>query len=109
MSSTNSTGEISSINRALDKALLLESEIAGLKNPEDRVTEAVKHIFEQPHHILGGKAKFLFEDKPPNAFNDLVALKPSGESDFLSDFLRRHWRAEVTLSSKSPSLDIDQS
>lgn len=50
----------------------------------------MKHFFERPHHILGGKAKTYLEDR-----NDLVALKVPEEVDYLSNFLRRHWVSEV--------------
>lgn len=76
-----------------DEALLLQSQIAGLKQPNSRVFEAIKHFFERPHHILGGKAKSLFDDN-----GDMVTLKPSQETDMLSNFLREHWRDEVTCS-----------
>lgn len=83
-----------------DEALLLQNQIAGLKQPNSRVFEAVRHFFERPHHILGGKAKNLFHD---DSSNDMVALKPSQETDLLSNFLREHWRDEVTSSPPSAS------
>jgi ABC-type taurine transport system ATPase subunit len=83
------------IRNYLDEALLLQSKVASLKQPESRVIEAVRHFFNRPQHILGGKAKALFDKKATNNFNDLVAIKPSGENDMLSSFLRRHWRHKV--------------
>lgn len=79
----------------LDEALLLQGQVAGLRRPEDRVIEAVKHFFERPQHILGGRAKTLFDETSTNGFSDLVALKSSCETDMLSNFLRRHWHDEV--------------
>lgn len=89
---------------SLDEALLLQREIASLKHPEDRVTEAVKHYFEVPYHVLGGKAKTLFQREHTNDFSDLVALKSAGETDLLSNFLRRHWRGKV----RSRTIELGQ-
>lgn len=83
----------------LDEALLLQAEIADLKKPKDRVIEAVKHFFEMPQHIFGGKAKTLFEKEATNGHDDLVALKAPLETDVLSNFLRSHWYGEVKSTS----------
>ena len=43
--------------------------------------------------MLGGEAKRFLDDE-----NDLVALKPALELDYLSQFLRRHWLVKVSAS-----------
>ncbi|OTA67809.1 hypothetical protein K449DRAFT_364252 [Hypoxylon sp. EC38] len=75
------------------EALLLQSQIAQMRHPENRVLAAVRHFFQQPHPILGGKAKTFLDD-----FKDLIALKTPTETDLLSSFLRRHWASEKELS-----------
>ena len=80
-------------NQQLDEALLLQSQIAQLKHPDNRVLEAVTHFFQRPHPILGGKAKEFLNNK-----NDLIAIKSPGEVDFLSRWLRQHWVYDVGLS-----------
>ncbi|ORY70317.1 uncharacterized protein BCR38DRAFT_362064 [Pseudomassariella vexata] len=75
------------------EAILLQSQIAQLKHPEKRVLSAVKHFFEKPHPILGGKAKKFLNDR-----QDLVSLKTPVEADYLSSFLRRHWVSEKEVS-----------
>ncbi|KAL0932279.1 uncharacterized protein CTRU02_213232 [Colletotrichum truncatum] len=70
------------------ETLLLQSEIAKLKRPKKRVFEAFEAWFTKPPK-LGGKAKKIL-DNP----NDLVALNPAQEADYLSEYLRRHWRVK---------------
>ncbi|KAF6827860.1 hypothetical protein CPLU01_08879 [Colletotrichum plurivorum] len=70
------------------ETLLLQSEIAKLKRPSKRVLNAFEAWFIKPPK-LGGRAKRLL--KSPQ---DLVALNPSQETDYLSEFLRRHWPVE---------------
>lgn len=70
--------------------LLLQSQIAQLKPPGDRPLAAVRHFFEKPHHILGGKAKAFLNDQ-----DDLVTMKNPNDIDYLSRFLQRHWVTEV--------------
>ncbi|KAI1633641.1 hypothetical protein F4809DRAFT_644215 [Biscogniauxia mediterranea] len=65
------------------ETLLLQSQIAQLKHPENRVLAAVKYFFERPHHKLGGKAK-TFLNHP----SDLAALKKEIARDGLSYFAR---------------------
>ena len=77
---------------ALYEALLLQSQIAQLRHLENRVLAAVKHHFERPHHDLGGKMK-TFLSNP----QDLVTLNAPTEADYLSNFLRRHWRSQVSV------------
>ncbi|KAH9908518.1 hypothetical protein F4778DRAFT_350218 [Xylariomycetidae sp. FL2044] len=71
------------------ETLLLQSQVAQLHHPENRVLAAVKHFFERPHHILGGKAKNFL-----NSPIDLVVLKAPAEVDYLSNVLRRYWASE---------------
>lgn len=52
---------------------------------------ALRHFFSQPTSLLLGKAKTFLENK-----DDLVALKPSGEGDHLSNFLRQHLVEQVS-------------
>ncbi|KAK1850353.1 hypothetical protein CCHR01_06978 [Colletotrichum chrysophilum] len=79
--------------REYHEMLLLQSQIAQLKPPEDRPLAAVRHIFEKPHHILGGKAKSFLKDQA-----NLVTLKNPNEIDYLSRFLQRHWVTEKQIS-----------
>ncbi|KAL2288823.1 hypothetical protein FJTKL_03477 [Diaporthe vaccinii] len=67
------------------EALLLQSKIARLRQPEERVLIALRHYFQVPTHILFGKAKKFLDNQ-----DDLVSLKSRAEVDFLSDFLRRN-------------------
>ncbi|KAK2603127.1 hypothetical protein N8I77_009607 [Diaporthe amygdali] len=66
------------------EALLLQSKIAHLRQPKERVLVALRHFFQIPTHLLLGKAKKFLDNK-----DDLVALKPQ-EIDYLSDFLKHH-------------------
>ncbi|KAL4805153.1 hypothetical protein BDV18DRAFT_25436 [Aspergillus unguis] len=75
------------------EALLLQTEIMKLERPNKRVLEAYEKWFKKPYPALGGQAK-KFLDSP----NDLIALNPSPESDYLSLFLRRHWPVKEELS-----------
>ncbi|KAI0437240.1 hypothetical protein F4803DRAFT_539522 [Xylaria telfairii] len=68
------------------EALLLQSQIAQLHRPNKRVLDTLRHWFKKPEPMLGGEAKKFLDDK-----NDLVALKPAAELDYLSQFLRCHW------------------
>ncbi|KAF6798239.1 hypothetical protein CMUS01_15725 [Colletotrichum musicola] len=70
------------------ESLLLQSEIAKLKRPSKRVLNAFEAWFSKPPK-LGGRAKRVLESP-----QDLVALNPSQETDYLSELLRRHWPAE---------------
>ncbi|KAI1112021.1 hypothetical protein F5Y14DRAFT_442888 [Nemania sp. NC0429] len=72
------------------EALLLQSQIAQLRRPNGRVLAALRRWFKQPEPMLGGAAKRYLDDE-----NDLVALKPAAEIDYLSQFLRRHWTVEM--------------
>jgi hypothetical protein len=74
--------------------LLLQSEIAKLRKPDKRVLDTYKQWFLEPHPPLGGQAKRFLDNE-----DDLVALKVS-ETDYLSQFLRRHWPVQVTISSR---------
>ncbi|KAF4815483.1 hypothetical protein CGCTS75_v013037 [Colletotrichum tropicale] len=73
--------------REYHEMLLLQSQIAQLKHPENRPLAAVRHFFEKPYHILGGKAKEFLKDSA-----DLVTLKNTNDVDYLSRFLQRHWK-----------------
>lgn len=68
-----------------DEALLLQSKISHLRQPQARVLVALRHYFQVPTHILLGKAKKFLDNQ-----DDLVSLKSPVEVDYLSDFLRRH-------------------
>ncbi|KAI0855357.1 hypothetical protein F4860DRAFT_519960 [Xylaria cubensis] len=72
--------------REYHEALLLQSQIAQLHRPNRRVLDTLRHWFKKPEPMLGGEAKKFLDDE-----NDLVALKPAAELDYLSQFLRRHW------------------
>lgn len=74
-----------------DEALLLQSEIAKLKRPNQRVLDTFRQWFKTPYPALGGQTK-TFLDAP----NDLVALNTSPATDYLSLFLRRHWPAKAS-------------
>lgn len=74
-----------------DEALLVQTEVAKLKPPVNRVLKAVRHFFETPHPLLGGKAKTFLQDE-----QDLVALKQPEGSDYISNLLRRHWAQEAS-------------
>ena len=74
-----------------DEALLLQSEIAKLKRPNQRVLDAYRQWFKKPYPALGGQAKTFLD-----SLNDLVALNTSLEADYLSLFLRRHWPAKAS-------------
>ncbi|KAF0319230.1 hypothetical protein GQ607_013479 [Colletotrichum asianum] len=79
--------------REYHEMLLLQSQIAQLEHPENRPLAAVRHFFEKPHHILGGKAKSFLKDS-----SDLVTLKSPNDMDYLSRFLQRHWVTEKQIS-----------
>ncbi|KAK2760547.1 hypothetical protein CKAH01_05233 [Colletotrichum kahawae] len=79
--------------REYHEMLLLQSQIAQLKHPEERPLAAVRHFFEKPHHILGGKAKEFLKNPA-----DLVTLKNPNDIDYLSRFLQRHWVTEKQIS-----------
>lgn len=79
-----------------DEALLLQSQIAQLRQPQERVLVALRHYFQVPTHILLGKAKKFLDNQA-----DLVSLKSRVEVDYLSDFLRRHLVGIVWTSTPS--------
>ncbi|KAH8165669.1 hypothetical protein CIB48_g2578 [Xylaria polymorpha] len=72
------------------EALLLQSQIAQLHRPNKRVLDTLRHWFKKPEPMLGGEAKKFLDDE-----NDLVALRPAAELDYLSQFLRRHWAVDT--------------
>lgn len=74
-----------------DEALLLQSEIAKLNRPNQRVLDTYTQWFKKPYPALGGQAK-TFLDAP----QDLVALNISPATDYLALFLRRHWPAKAS-------------
>ncbi|PHH87375.1 hypothetical protein CDD83_8962 [Cordyceps sp. RAO-2017] len=74
------------------EALLLQSEMAKLKRPNRRVTDAYRQWFKKPYPALGERAKTFLD-----ASDDLVGLNTS-ETDHLSRFLRRHWPAKAKRS-----------
>ncbi|KAF4853530.1 hypothetical protein CGCSCA4_v002346 [Colletotrichum siamense] len=67
------------------KTLLRQSEIAKLKRPNNRVLDAFKAWFTGVSELSGRETEIL------NDANDLVALNPAQETDYLSEFLRRKW------------------
>lgn len=69
----------------MDEALLLQSRIAQLKHPQPRVLVALRYFFKIPYPIIHGKAKDFLDDK-----KYLLAIKSLAETDYMSDFLRRH-------------------
>ncbi|PTB49369.1 hypothetical protein M431DRAFT_9962 [Trichoderma harzianum CBS 226.95] len=77
------------------EALLLQSEIAKLKQPSKRILDTYREWFNNPRPVLGGLSK-TFLDNP----DDLVGLH-SLETDYLSIFLRRYWpfKEEISLDS----------
>ncbi|KAH8885875.1 hypothetical protein GQ53DRAFT_658951 [Thozetella sp. PMI_491] len=74
------------------EALLLQSRMEQLQRPNRRVLDTLRHWFSKPEPMLGGEAKRFLDDE-----NDLVSLKPPAEIDYLSQFLRRHWRVKTEL------------
>ncbi|WQF80553.1 hypothetical protein CDEST_05567 [Colletotrichum destructivum] len=75
------------------EALLLHSEITKLRRPNRRVLDAFLMWFKQPFPALGGRAKTFLDDP-----DDLVALNAVSETDFMSEYLRRHWPAQKEIS-----------
>lgn len=75
------------------EALLLESELAKLRKPSNRVLSAYRKWFKEPHPVLGGAAKTFLDDP-----DDLVAVNGTVESDQMSLFLRRHWPTQASSS-----------
>ena len=72
-----------------DQGLLLQSEIAKLERPSDRVLTAYRNDFHGTQvnkHKLGGSAKHMLDDA-----GDLVALRSPTHQDTLSRLLRDHW------------------
>ncbi|KAH9238673.1 hypothetical protein K456DRAFT_32142 [Colletotrichum gloeosporioides 23] len=67
------------------KTLLRQSEIAKLKRPNDRVLSVFRAWITGVSELSGREREIL------NGANDLVALNPAQETDFLSEFLRRKW------------------
>ncbi|KAK2741599.1 hypothetical protein CKAH01_06940 [Colletotrichum kahawae] len=67
------------------RTLLQQSEIAKLKRPNNRVLSAFKAWFTGVSELSGRETEIL------NDANDLVALNPAQETDYLSEFLRRKW------------------
>lgn len=74
----------------LDEALLLQREIAKLKQPSNRVLDTYKTWLLKPYPVLGGQAKRFLDDP-----RDLVSLYSSSEDDYLSSFLRQYWPVKV--------------
>ncbi|KAL5083489.1 hypothetical protein Trisim1_001419 [Trichoderma cf. simile WF8] len=75
------------------EALLLQSEIAKLKQPSKRILDTYREWFNNPRPVLGGLSKTFLDDP-----DDLVGLH-SLETDYLSIFLRRCWpfKEEISL------------
>ncbi|KAF4814759.1 hypothetical protein CGCSCA5_v007596 [Colletotrichum siamense] len=67
------------------ETLIRQSEIAKLHRPKRRVLEAFKAWFTGVSELSGRERDIL-----ENA-NDLIALNPAQETDFLSEYLRRNW------------------
>lgn len=65
-----------------------------LRNPESHAQEAVRDFMERPYHILGGKAKTIFNDEFKD---DLASLRAPAETDMLSRILRRNWPGKVSF------------
>lgn len=78
-------------NCFLDEALLLQSEIAKLKQPSKRILDTYREWFNNPRPALGGLSKTFLDDP-----DDLVGLH-SLETDYLSIFLRRYWPFKVRI------------
>ncbi|KAL2208412.1 hypothetical protein CC79DRAFT_1395407 [Sarocladium strictum] len=75
------------------EALLLQREIAKLKQPSNRVLDTYRTWLLKPYPVLGGQAK-RFLDHP----QDLVSLHSSSEDDYLSSFLRQYWPVKAEVS-----------
>lgn len=75
------------------EALLLQSEIAKLKQPSKRILTTYRKWLNNPRPALGGLSKTFLDDP-----NDLVGLH-SLETDYLSNFLRHYWpfKEEISL------------
>jgi len=83
----------------LDKALVLQSQVAKLDRPSSRVIETFRIWFDggkqenggrKPDPVLGGQAKHVLDNE-----QDLAALKTPADDDFLSRFLQDHWPVTV--------------
>jgi hypothetical protein len=72
-----------------EEALLRQRDIAHLERPNDRGLNAYRHGFKLPRPALLGVSKTFLDNS-----DDLVALKSSPESDYLSQYLRQHWPAK---------------
>ncbi|KAF2117249.1 hypothetical protein BDV96DRAFT_490560 [Lophiotrema nucula] len=73
------------------EALLLQSQIASLKEPSRRVFNTFRSFFygsflDTPKPIVLGRAEQMLKDQ-----KDLVALRPPLDIDLLSRTLRNHW------------------
>jgi hypothetical protein len=80
--------------RTADEALPLQNEVAKLSRPSSQSLEAYTKWFREPHPVLGGLSKTFLDNN-----SDLVRLgEESGQTDYLSRFLRRHWPVEKDLS-----------
>jgi hypothetical protein len=87
----------------LDKALVLQSQVAKLDRPSSRVIETFRIWFDggkrkyggpKPDPVLGGQAKYVLDNE-----QDLAALKTPADDDFLSRFLQDHWPFTVSAES----------
>lgn len=82
-----------------DRALLLQSQVARLETPPNRVLSAYKDAL--PSHdgkdaLLGGKAQYVLDDA-----EDLAMLSPPKSEYAISHFLRNHWLFKTRVSRPS--------
>lgn len=79
-----------------DRALLLQSQVARLETPPNRVLSAYKDALlshDGKDALLGGKAQYVLDDA-----DDLAMLSPPKSDDAISHFLRNHWLFKTRVS-----------
>jgi uncharacterized membrane protein len=70
-----------------DEALLLQSQIASLDRPSERLLGIIRDYFLKPEPIVYGPAhERVLENR-----DDLAALRPPLDTDCLSCFVRNYW------------------
>jgi len=85
----------------LDEALLLQSQVAGLHKPQNRVLKHFRDWFSGEMRplkkpIIAGRARRMLDDK-----DDLVALRVAADPDLLSRLVQDYWFLAVSVRSAS--------